>query len=455
MAKPSTVPRVYGFHVDEQNDEIALGFEKRDFIDADGHASLGSVVIVNRGGADFSKLGTAKRWLRGAHTGLADPHGLWIDVSHDEIFVANFGHLPGRAPQPPSITVYDRLANGDVAPKRTIQGSRTHLGMPIKVFVDDKNNESIVADDQEGILVFDRLANGDATPRRMIASHNMPNGVFVDNANDELVVANWEHRSIEFYPRNWNNPRPAPKRVIEVAPDVPVIGLGNPGALAFARDEIIAPNCVSHPGFTSYERSSNGAVYAKRHVEGSNTQMSRSIHNLQVWEHPTDARQDEVFIPKPLGNAILVFNRTDDGNVKPKRVIQGPATRIEDNRRRDGRRQGDRDPQSRQQHSGLSASRQWQHRPASPDHLPCRQQRPRHRSMARPLGRRLQYPLGPAIWFDRKGTGDQGDDEIVVRARYTVTDPAANRTITQYVIAFFRETPTGRPFRHASSPARS
>ena len=46
--------RVYGFHVDEQNDEIALGFEKRDFIDADGHASLGSVVIVNRGGADFS-----------------------------------------------------------------------------------------------------------------------------------------------------------------------------------------------------------------------------------------------------------------------------------------------------------------------------------------------------------------------------------------------------------------
>src|SRR6266446_3392411 len=35
--------RVYGFHVDEQNDEIAFGFEKRDFIDADGHASLGSV----------------------------------------------------------------------------------------------------------------------------------------------------------------------------------------------------------------------------------------------------------------------------------------------------------------------------------------------------------------------------------------------------------------------------
>jgi hypothetical protein len=206
--------RVYGFHADEQNDEIALGFEKRDFIDPDGHSSLGSVVIVNRGGADFSQLGAGKRWIRGAHTGIANPHGVWIDASHNEIYVANYGHLPQRAPQMPSITVYDRLANGDTPPKRTIQGSRTHLGMPINVFVDDKNDELIVADDQEGILVFDRLANGDATPKRMIASHNMPNGVFVDTARDELVVANWEHRSIEFYARNWIGPRPLPVRAI-------------------------------------------------------------------------------------------------------------------------------------------------------------------------------------------------------------------------------------------------
>jgi hypothetical protein len=62
--------RVYGFYADEQNDEIALGLEKRDFIDADGHASLGSVVIVNRGGAEFSQLGACPSirrifcWLR-------------------------------------------------------------------------------------------------------------------------------------------------------------------------------------------------------------------------------------------------------------------------------------------------------------------------------------------------------------------------------------------------------
>jgi hypothetical protein len=435
--------RVYGFHVDEQNDEIALGFEKRDFVDRDGHASLGSVVIVNRGGADFSQLGTGKRWIRGAHTALADPHGVWIDTTHDEIYVTNYGHLPQRAPQMPSVTVYDRLANGDTPPKRTIQGSRTHLGMPIKVFVDDKNNEVIVADDQEGILVFDRLANGDAMPKRMIASHKMPNGVFVDNAHDELVVANWEHRSIEFYARNWKDPGPRPKRAIEIAPDVQVVGLGNPGALTFARDEIIAPNCVSHPGFTSYERSSNGAVYPKRHVEGDKTQMSRSIHNLQVWEHPTDARRDEIFIPKPLGSAILVFNRTDDGNVKPKRVIQGPATKLEDNQ---GVTVDDKEiavPNRdnsilifpRLGNGNIAPLRQITYLAGNKD--------PATGAWLGPWGEGSSIQLGPAIWFDHKGTGDQGDDEIVVRARYTVRDPAANRTITQYVIAFFPRNANG------------
>src|ERR1700693_1753929 len=55
----------------------------------------------------------------------------------------------------------------------------------------------------------------------------------------------------------------------------------------------------------------------------------------------------------------------------------------------------------------------------------------------RPWGEGPSIQHGPAIWFDHKGTGDPGDDEIVVRARYTVRDQANNRTISQYVIAVF------------------
>jgi hypothetical protein len=437
--------RVYGFHVDEQNDEIALSLEKRDFVDPDGRRSLGSVVILNRGGSNFSQIGTGKRWIRGAHTGLANPHGVWIDVNQNEIYVTNYGHLPNTAPQPPSITIYDRLADGDTPPKRTIQGNRTRLGMPIKVFVDTKNDELIVADDQEGIIVFDRSANGNVAPKRMISTHAMPNGVFVDNANDELVVANWHQRSIEFYARKWDgrNRNPRPKRAIKIAPNVPVIGLGNPGALAFARDEIIAPNCVSHPGFTTYARGSNGAVQAKRHVEGDNTQMSRSIHGIQVWEHPTDPRRDEVFIPKPLGNAILVFNRTDDGNVKPKRVIQGSATTIEDS---DALAVDDSEiAMPNRDHSilvfprmgdgNIAPLRRITYLAGTKDTVTGR--------WLGPWAEGSSIQLSSSIAFDNKGTADPNDDEIVVRARYSVRDPAGGRPTVQHVVIFFPKNANG------------
>src|SRR5262249_45614975 len=178
-----------------------------------------------------------------------------------------------------------------------------------------------------------RLANGDIGPKRMIHSHAMPNGVFLDEVNDELVVANWFARTIQFFDPVWDptNMDPAPKHTLAINPQEPVIVVGNPGALAFIRDELVAPNCVSHPGFSIYSRTANGIVRPLRLVEGHNTQMSRSIHGLAAWEHPTDPSQDEVFIPKPLGEAILVFNRTDDGNVAPKRVIQGPRTLLTDN----------------------------------------------------------------------------------------------------------------------------
>lgn len=435
--------RVYGWYVDAHNDEIALGLEKGDWIASDGHSSLGSVVIVNRGGKDPSQLGIGKRWIRGPHTGIANPHGVWIDARHDEIYVANYGHLPQRPPQPPSVTIYDRLADGDAVPKRTIRGNRTHLGMPIKVFVDEQ--ELIVADDQEGILVFDRLANGNVMPKRMIHSHNMPNGVFVDEEYDELVVANWFNRTIEFYARTWNpdDHHPLPKRTIAINPQVPVIGIGNPGALAYARDEIIAPNCVSHPGFTTYERTANGAVHPKRHVEGNKTQMSRSIHGLAIWPHPTDPSQDEVFIPKPLGSGILVFGRTDDGSVEPKRVIQGPATRLDD---ADALAVDDNEiGVPNRDHTILIFPRTGDGNIAPIRRITYRAGE-RDKATGKwlgPWGEGSRIQLGPAIWFDDKGTVSTDDDEIVVRARYLVPDPNTGGEISQSTIVFFPKNADG------------
>ena len=147
--------------------------------------------------------------------------------------------------------------------------------------------------------------------------------------------------------------------------------------------------------------------------------------------------------PKPLGSAILVFNRTDDGNVKPKRVIQGPATKLEDNQ---GVTVDDKEIAVPNRDNSILIFP----RLGNGNIAPLRQitYLAGNKDLATgvwlgPWGEGSSIQLGPAIWFDHKGTGDQGDDEIVVRARYAVRDPATTRTITQYVIAFFPRNANG------------
>src|SRR5262245_11473832 len=121
------------------------------------------------------------RIIQGPNTGLADPHGLAIDPDNDEIFVANHDSYhevlagqddpnavtaqiargtatreqlaavrldlrpsKGRFVEP-SITVYSRTAENDARPVRVIQGPRTELNLPMKIFVDAAHNEIFVA----------------------------------------------------------------------------------------------------------------------------------------------------------------------------------------------------------------------------------------------------------------------------------------------------------------------
>ena len=100
------------------------------------------------------------RMIRGPHTGLGDPHGIFFDGANNEIVVANHGNQNGRetlpgsvAPQrrggggergtfvggrfdPPSITVYPGEGSGDIAPIRRIQGPKTGLNWPMALSVD-------------------------------------------------------------------------------------------------------------------------------------------------------------------------------------------------------------------------------------------------------------------------------------------------------------------------------
>jgi DNA-binding beta-propeller fold protein YncE len=210
------------------------------------------------------------RLIRGQATGLADPHGIYWDESHDEIGVANHGNFRGlvkntgggceESPvvedgaevgesRPPSIRIFPAGAKGDVTPLRVIEGSRTGLDWPMGVAYDPRHDTIVVANNgDDSILIFGRASNGNIAPVRVIRGDrtgmNRPIGVAVDAQKGEIWVSNWgDHSALAFDSAGQGNM--APKEVIRSAPaGTPTPGFGNPMALAYdsKREALLVPN---------------------------------------------------------------------------------------------------------------------------------------------------------------------------------------------------------------------
>jgi DNA-binding beta-propeller fold protein YncE len=214
------------------------------------------------------------RMIRGPHTGLGDPHGVFFDGKNDEIVVANHGNQNGRETLPgaittgrrgggggdrgalvggrfdePSITVHAGRATGDAAPVRRIQGPKTGLNWPMALSVDPVHDEIAIANSGDSsIRIFSRTATGDAAPVRIIKGARTgihgPMGVTFDTKNDEIWVANYgDHTALVFARAAAGDA--VPKRIVRNAPaGAPTVGFGNPGAVAYdsKRDELLVPN---------------------------------------------------------------------------------------------------------------------------------------------------------------------------------------------------------------------
>jgi len=86
----------------------------------------GAILAFNR--TDNGILLAPLRKLEGGSTGLCNPMSVAIDFLKNEIVVANADFANGACAQ--SVTAYDRTANGNVAPKRSITGASTTLNYP-------------------------------------------------------------------------------------------------------------------------------------------------------------------------------------------------------------------------------------------------------------------------------------------------------------------------------------
>lgn len=258
-AKPlrllSVPHQAWGLALSQSRNEVAVSVEMPN-----------AVVFYHR---EASGLEAPLRSIRGASTGLADPHGIYWDEANNEIGVANHGNFRGLVKnvglgcvpasgteeseggkfQPPSITLYSATAKDDAKPLRTIQGEHTGLDWPMGISVDTIHNEIAVANNGDNsILMFRRTASGDVVPLRVIRGPrtgvNRPMGVTIDTRNNEIWVANFGDHTAVVFDRAANG-NVAPKRIIRNAPaSAPSVGFGNPMAVAYdsKREQILVPN---------------------------------------------------------------------------------------------------------------------------------------------------------------------------------------------------------------------
>jgi hypothetical protein len=135
--------------------------------------------------------------------------GVWIDVVNNEILLAD-GTTASE-----QVLVFPRTATGLTTPLRVITGDATMLTKVRQLTVDNTNNEIIVASQGErsidppelgDVAVFDRLATGNVPPKRFIqqvvnSGVQHPRSVWVDAVNNEIGVGDSKGNDVRVFPR--------------------------------------------------------------------------------------------------------------------------------------------------------------------------------------------------------------------------------------------------------------
>jgi hypothetical protein len=176
----------------------------------------------------------------------------------------------------PQVAVFARLAEGGAEPVRKIEGQRSLLGRTMHGIAYDSVHDEFTIPQQFGqaILTYRGAAHGEERPIRIIQGPHSrlraPDHLDVDTVHNEIFVP--EKGAVLVFPRDGEGDV-APIRVIE-GPDTMLGG-----------DEPLAVD---------------------------------PVHDLLIVGAAAEKGQAR----------LLIFNRTDSGNVKPRAVIGGPKSHL-------------------------------------------------------------------------------------------------------------------------------
>jgi len=168
---------MHGLAYDATHDEVVVP------------VALGAAVLTFRGNAHGEE--PPIRTIQGPNTHLIRPHTLAVDEKNDEIIVADTSSR--------SILVFARNAEGDAQPKRIIAGPKTGLLFIVGVAVDPVHDRIVAASASSvrggttGLFIFNRIDQGDVAPRGIIAGPRTgivrPWQLAVDPAQGNVFVA--------------------------------------------------------------------------------------------------------------------------------------------------------------------------------------------------------------------------------------------------------------------------
>ena len=178
------------------------------------------------------------------------------------------------------------------------------------------------------IAVFAKLAEGGAQPVRKVEGQGSllgrtMHGIAYDAVHDEFTVPQQFGQAILTY-RSAANGEERPIRIIQG----PHTELDAPEHLDVdpVHNEIFVP--TRHGTILVFPREGQGDVAPIRVLGGSNTMLGIDeplavdpVHNLLIMGGRTGRGETRRTL-------LLIFNRTDSGDVKPKAVIGGPRSHL-------------------------------------------------------------------------------------------------------------------------------
>jgi hypothetical protein len=162
---------------------------------------FGQAILTFAG--DATGEAAPKRVIRGPRTQLTRPDRLGIDPVNGEIYVPEKGN---------TLLVFSRDADGDVAPVRVLSGPATGIDDAGPVAIDPKRDLIVLAtgtrqpdgSTKNALSIFDRLADGNVKPKRVITGIHGARNITLDPESG-LIFVNWSpNKATDSYVGVWS-----------------------------------------------------------------------------------------------------------------------------------------------------------------------------------------------------------------------------------------------------------